>query len=196
MLRRAQASRSEAARRRDSRASRALSCRNDRYTVLPAEPAPIPRGIVKEISDPGCMTWARRQQRRWSPRERAGDNRRFLRCPGGPGRRATKRGCRIHVLAQYRKLFTFLLAACCATAIAQPIPREGCPPGARYAPVPSVEGGVGQEPAAKRDACERHRRAAGPGYPGRRGPGLGYPRHRHYANPPVYPLPPRGTPTQ
>lgn len=34
---------------------------------------------------------------------------------------------------------------------------------------------------------ERNRIRGGPGYPGLRGPGTGYPKHRQYANPPRYP---------
>lgn len=32
----------------------------------------------------------------------------------------------------------------------------------------------------------------GPGYPGLRGPGTSYPGHRHYGNPPLYPIRPPG----
>ena len=35
----------------------------------------------------------------------------------------------------------------------------------------------------------RQRPGGGPGYPGLRGPGTGYPKHRQYANPPRYPSP-------
>ena len=51
-----------------------------------------------------------------------------------------------------------------------------------YGPPPGLGPGYGGQ---------RYR--GGPGYPGLRGPGTGYPRHRQYANPPLYPVrPPKG----
>jgi hypothetical protein len=46
-----------------------------------------------------------------------------------------------------------------------------------YGPPPGLGGRYG-----------RQRPRGGPGYPGLRGPGFGYPRHRQYGNPPLYPI--------
>jgi len=58
------------------------------------------------------------------------------------------------------------------------------PPGADY-PVYGPPPGLGRGHGGQRFR-------SGPGYPGLRGPGTGYPRHRQYGSPPLYPSRPSG----
>jgi hypothetical protein len=59
-------------------------------------------------------------------------------------------------------------------------PALGFPPSSSDVPVYGPPPGFGR-------SYRGHRPRGGPGYPGLRGPGTGYPRHRQYANPPRYP---------